>query len=102
MRPTHGILPTAGYIPSFEYNSLPSYHFLISFLIHFFSIRQFDVPTFFGRDLLKSKKFATAWYSRLMKEITPTVCLPSDTNIVDLCAVANYRVIGSSRCGVSH
>ncbi|KAF2230781.1 amidase signature enzyme [Viridothelium virens] len=43
MRPTHGLLSHHGFIPSFP---------------------RFDVPTFFGRDLRKCKRFAETWYAK--------------------------------------
>ncbi|OJD30648.1 glutamyl-trna amidotransferase [Diplodia corticola] len=41
MRPTHGVLSAHGLLPSFHL---------------------FDVPTFFGRDLVLCRRFAEAWY----------------------------------------
>ncbi|KAL8364203.1 hypothetical protein RB601_009782 [Gaeumannomyces tritici] len=51
MRPTHGVLPVEGYIPSF---------------------RRFDVPTFFGRDLQDYKYFAQSWYGSDLRAPKPT------------------------------
>ncbi|PSN70640.1 amidase signature enzyme [Corynespora cassiicola Philippines] len=45
MRPSHGYLPHEGLVGSFP---------------------QFDVPTFFGRDLVTCKIFAEAWYGQLL------------------------------------
>ena len=55
MRPTHGVLSVDGYIPSF---------------------RQFDVPTFFGRDLTKCRHFANHWYGH------GTVCAASKKSVL--------------------
>lgn len=51
MRPTHGVLPVEGYIPSF---------------------RRFDVPTFFGRDLQDCRYFAQSWYGSDLRAPKPT------------------------------
>ncbi|EED16514.1 conserved hypothetical protein [Talaromyces stipitatus ATCC 10500] len=64
-RPTHGVIPTNGYIPSF---------------------RSFDVPTFFGRSVDTCKEFATHWYSDLLPNATsflpPQIIYP--TNYISL------------------
>ncbi|KAI4206151.1 MAG: hypothetical protein LQ348_001065 [Seirophora lacunosa] len=60
MRPSHGVLPVDGYTASF---------------------RQFDVPTFFGRDVAKCKAFASEWYGDLLPEVKilpPRIIYPLD------------------------
>ncbi|CAJ2504123.1 Uu.00g115170.m01.CDS01 [Anthostomella pinea] len=64
MRPTHGVLPAEGYIPSFPY---------------------FDTPMFYGRDIQECKKFAMAWYGKALEasppKVTgkPAIIFPSDS-----------------------
>ena len=67
MRPSHGILPVDGYIPSFRWlrcsyllakiSNMRSHH------------RQFDVPCFYGRDIKKCRIFASHWYGDRLTEI---------------------------------
>lgn len=62
MRPTHGVLPTEGYIPSFPW----VFPFCLLRLISLMTgtLRRFDVPTFAGRDLRKCLSFAKEWYGK--------------------------------------
>ncbi|KAK4201320.1 amidase signature domain-containing protein [Triangularia verruculosa] len=61
MRPTHGILPDAGYVTSF---------------------RKFDVPTFFGRRIEKCRYFAKSWYGKSLRPPpctgNPAIIYPAD------------------------
>ena len=60
MRPSHGVLPVDGYIPSF---------------------RRFDVPTFFGRDLEICRQFAEHWYCHELPHsfpLPPAIIYPTD------------------------
>lgn len=52
MRPTHGVLNTDGLVPSFE---------------------RFDVPAFFGRDLVMCRRFAEAWYGDALPNVRSEV-----------------------------
>lgn len=66
MRPSHGVFPVNGYIPSFRFGSLmpPSQ----SCLFQINDNRRFDVPTFFGRDIIKCEAFAHEWYGKKLAQ----------------------------------
>ena len=74
MQPSHGILPVEDYIASFRYaNNPPSASPLKSCHLTV-NGRQFDVPTFFSRNIKTAKMFADQWYGdRLPK--TVAVCV---------------------------
>ncbi|KIN00679.1 hypothetical protein OIDMADRAFT_124456, partial [Oidiodendron maius Zn] len=61
MRPSHGVLPVDGYIPSFE---------------------QFDMPTYFTRDIEMGRKFAEVWYGDNLpcgrQALPPSIIYPTD------------------------
>ncbi|PVH87325.1 amidase signature enzyme [Cadophora sp. DSE1049] len=60
-RPSHGVLPTEGYIPSFE---------------------QFDTPTFFGRSLGICREFTEHWYGDKLQQdpcsLPPAIVYPTE------------------------
>ena len=72
-RPTHGVLPTDGYIPSFEFVSLSNRLSSQSGLFANILSRSFDVPTFFGRSVDTCHEFATHWYGDLLSTTNPSV-----------------------------
>ncbi|KAH8780104.1 amidase signature domain-containing protein [Diaporthe sp. PMI_573] len=90
MRPTHGVLPYEGYIPSF---------------------RRFDVPTFFGRDLVKCERFARLWYGEALNPVIESgrlaIIYPTDymsiiTNKVQLAIIDDFVHDLETYMGIRH
>ena len=75
MRPSHGLLPKKGYIPSFRYVwTFVCRGMACCYLTNIFS--RFDVPTFLSRHLGMSITIMKAWYGAAnnLPEATSTVC----------------------------
>ncbi|KAL8899858.1 MAG: hypothetical protein Q9207_005985 [Kuettlingeria erythrocarpa] len=89
MRPSHGILPVDGYTTSFS---------------------QFDVPTFFGRDVAICKAFATGWYGDMLPKVEvlpPKLVYPLEymsliTNKDQLSLIERFVADLESTMGIKH
>ncbi|CAG8957725.1 hypothetical protein HYFRA_00000061 [Hymenoscyphus fraxineus] len=89
-RPTHGVLPFEGYIPSF---------------------RQFDTPTFYARDVETCKEFASKWFGDKLpsKQTSPpsTIIYPTDymsliTNQDQLRIINEFTTDLENSLGIKH
>ncbi|CAG8984269.1 hypothetical protein HYALB_00010694 [Hymenoscyphus albidus] len=89
-RPTHGVLPFDGYIPSF---------------------RQFDTPTYYARDVETCKEFASKWYGDKLPSkqasLPPTIIYPTDymsliTNQDQLRIINEFTTDLENSLGIKH
>ncbi|KAL8939594.1 MAG: hypothetical protein Q9216_003274 [Gyalolechia sp. 2 TL-2023] len=89
MRPSHGVLPVDGYTPSFG---------------------QFDVPTFFARDVARCKTFASKWYGNMLPDVKilpPRIIYPLEymslmTNTDQLAIIEHFLTDLEATLGIKH
>ena len=65
MRPSLGVLPVEGYVPSFRSVTISSLSCALSY--SYDVNRRFDTPTFFGRDIVMCESFAYDWYGKKLR-----------------------------------
>jgi hypothetical protein len=76
MRPSHGVLPVDGYNESFRCDYRRSWH--ENLILNGCLYRQFNVPTFFARDIRNCRTFAERWYGKRLLNVE-SVCVKKGT-----------------------